>query len=140
MAYLQGFELLRAASAAWEWDLSLPEIAELWRGGSILRANLLEPLSAALEGPAPLADPWLRDALLAALPGWRRVVVGATAAGLPAPVLAAGLGYLDALGRARLPTAMIQAQRDRFGDHGFARVDEPGAHHGPWSRSEEEDA
>ena len=42
-------------------------------------------------------------------------------------------GYADALSAEILPTALIQAQRDRFGDHGFRRTDRPGTHHGPWS-------
>ena len=28
---------------------------------------------------------------------------------------------------------LLQAQRDFFGAHGFERVDQPGAHHGPWA-------
>ncbi|WP_204398154.1 hypothetical protein [Arcanobacterium pluranimalium] len=32
----------------------------------------------------------------------------------------------------RLPTALIQAQRDCFGSHGFKRVDKDGVFHADW--------
>ncbi len=73
---------------------------------------------------------WLPASLM---PGWRRAVGAAIGAALPVPALAASLGYADALSAEVLPTALIQVQRDRFGDHGFRRTDRPGTHHGPWS-------
>ena len=33
---------------------------------------------------------------------------------------------------ARSTANLLQAQRDFFGAHGFERIDQPGAHHGPW--------
>ena len=42
------------------------------------------------------------------------------------------LGYFDMMRTARSTANLLQAQRDFFGAHGFERIDEPGAHHGPW--------
>ena len=72
------------------------------------------------------------------LPAWRRVATTAINAGVPAPVTMTSLTYLDALATPHLPTAMIQAQRDRFGAHGFRRTDRGGDHHGPWVQPDEE--
>ena len=43
------------------------------------------------------------------------------------------LSYVDALRTGRLWADMIAAQRDVFGQHGFARLDKPGRHHANWA-------
>jgi len=48
------------------------------------------------------------------------------------PALAAALGWHDTMRQGYGTAALIQAQRDWFGRHGFARLDMPGRHHGPW--------
>ena len=48
-AYAEGFELMQAKR---EFDLSLPQIAQIWRHGSVVRSWLLDLTAAALqEGP-----------------------------------------------------------------------------------------
>jgi 6-phosphogluconate dehydrogenase len=58
-----------------------------------------------------------------------------TAFGLPVPALSAAVNYFDLMRTARSTANMIQGQRDFFGAHSFERLDEDGAHHGPWSMS-----
>ena len=41
-------------------------------------------------------------------------------------------GFWDTLRQPRGTAALIQAQRDFFGRHGFDRVDGQDARHGPW--------
>ena len=53
------------------------------------------------------------------------------------PRYAAGLGYFDMMRAGRSTANLLQAQRDYFGAHGFERIDEPGAHHGPWARGKQ---
>ncbi|MFV2035835.1 MAG: NADP-dependent phosphogluconate dehydrogenase, partial [Halocynthiibacter sp.] len=65
----------------------------------------------------------------------RKTVTAALAHGLPVPALSAALTYFDMMRTGRSTANMIQAQRDFFGAHGFERIDEDGAHHGPWVRS-----
>ena len=65
--------------------------------------------------------------------GWRRVVVAATQAGIPVPAFASSLSYFDALRRDRLPAALIQALRDNFGAHSYARIDREGSFHTMWA-------
>ena len=67
-----------------------------------------------------------------ASPALRRVVAISAEAGLPVPALASALAYFDGYRQGRGTSNVIQAQRDFFGAHGFERVDEAGAHHGPW--------
>jgi hypothetical protein len=40
-SYLQGFDLLEAASEDHKWNLDLAQVARIWRGGCIIRSGLL---------------------------------------------------------------------------------------------------
>lgn len=62
----------------------------------------------------------------------RRVVSYAALSGLPVPALSSALSYFDSYRRGRGTANLIQAQRDFFGAHGFARVDGKDYPHGPW--------
>ena len=137
-AYAQGFRILLAASEEFEWSLDPARIAEIWRAGCIIRSALLDDIAEAFrEAPphdqlifAPAFKPMLKDSL----PALRSVVARAIEAGHPVPALAAALGFLDTMTRARGTTDLIQAQRDFFGMHGFERVDGGKDRHGPWWR------
>ena len=67
----------------------------------------------------------------------RRVVAEAARAGSPVPALSSALAYFDGYRQGRGSANLIQAQRDFFGAHGFERIGETGAHHGPWAASPE---
>ncbi len=137
LCYAQGFEMLREASEIFGWDLPLPAIAEVWRAGCIIRSAMLDEMAAAL-GDAPgtplLRAPAFADRIERALPALRRLTVAAMRSGHAVSAHAAALGYFDQMRRARGTADMIQGQRDYFGRHGFARLDDEGRdHHGPWA-------
>ena len=46
----------------------------------------------------------------------------------------AALAYLDGYRSGRLPTNLIQAQRDFFGSHTYERIDVEGSFHTEWTR------
>ncbi len=48
-SYAQGLHLLWQASITYEYDLKLDEIAKIWRGGCIIRAELLEDIYPGLQ-------------------------------------------------------------------------------------------
>ena len=130
-AYAQGMSLLRVASIAYDWNVELREIARIWKGGSIIRARLLDTLMHAFERapdlPNLLLDADLRPCLSEAERGWRRTVAAAVAAGIPVPAMSAALAYFDSYRSARLPQNLTQAQRDFFGAHTYQRMDRPDA-------------
>jgi 6-phosphogluconate dehydrogenase len=132
-AYAQGFALIEAAAKAEGWPCSAADAAGVWRAGCILRAKSLEPMRAALgAGPAVpglLAAPAFAPRVVRGMGALRVVVSIAATLGVPLPCLAAALAWFDALSAPRLWTALVQAQRDRFGRHGFERVDKPGRFH-----------
>ena len=135
LTFAQGMELLRTASDAYGYGLDLDTVARIWRGGCIIRSALLGRLREALRGglPTPLAHPAVATEL-AAHEGDLRAVVGlATARGIAAPAMMASLGLLDAYRSERLPTSLIQGQRDLFGAHRYERTDAEGTFHTEWS-------
>ena len=134
--YAQGLQLIEAASNEYEWGTDVCAAVRLWRGGCIIRARVLDEIIDALlqEGAQTnlLLSSAIAPSILDLLPACRRVVGGAIAGGVPAPALSGCLAYIDSLRSARLPTNLIQAQRDFFGAHTYQRVDRAGAFHTQW--------
>ncbi|MGW9022187.1 NADP-dependent phosphogluconate dehydrogenase [Leucobacter chromiiresistens] len=137
VAYSQGFDEIRAGAAEYGWTIDLGAIARIWRAGCIIRAQFLNRIADAYAADADLAllmgAPYFADALARGQEAWRRVVVHATAAGIPAPAFSSSLAYYDGLRAERLPAALVQGQRDFFGAHTYRRIDREGAFHTLWS-------
>ncbi|HEX7712766.1 MAG TPA: NADP-dependent phosphogluconate dehydrogenase, partial [Bacillota bacterium] len=135
-SYAQGFAMLGVASQNYHWQLDLGEIALLWRGGCIIRAQFLNRIKEAYAQNRDLAHLMLADyfkeRLIKADESWRRVVGLAVANGLSVPVFSAALSYYDSYRRSVLPANLIQAQRDYFGAHTYERVDRTGIYHSEW--------
>lgn len=137
--YLQGLDLVAAASRERGWGTDLAAVTRVWRAGCIIRADLLGPLAEALaEGDGPLfARPWIAGVLREGLPALRRVVGALVATGVPAPALLSILAHADGLAAPSVGASVIQGQRDFFGDHGFERVDHAGVFHHDWTEKVE---
>lgn len=138
LAYAQGFTLIKAASDEFKWNICLSDLALIWRGGCIIRADLLNGISTAFkqvpDSPSLLFDSSFADELCIAQKGLRQVVLEAVGKGLAMPGLASSLSYFDSMRRSRCPANMIQAQRDYFGAHTFKRTDKDGSFHATWSK------
>jgi 6-phosphogluconate dehydrogenase len=137
VAYSQGFDEIVAGAAAYGWDIKKGDIAAIWRGGCIIRAQFLNRITEAYaKDPglvALLTADYFRDAIARTQEAWRRVVATAAKAGIPSPAFSSSLAYYDGLRADRLPAALIQGQRDFFGAHTYQRVDKPGVFHTLWS-------
>jgi 6-phosphogluconate dehydrogenase len=136
LCYAQGFKMLEAASAEFEWQLPLPEIAEVWRAGCIIRSAMLDDMSAALtEDPDRnlLFAPTFTSQLISTHDALRQVVAQSALHGLLVPALSSGLSYFDTMRTTRGTANMIQGQRDLFGHHGFVHTDGSTNQHGPWA-------
>jgi 6-phosphogluconate dehydrogenase len=137
-SYAQGMQLIGAGSEAYKWNISLKEMARIWKGGCIIRARLLDDIMRAYER-APdltnlLVDEEFEGRMHAAQPSWRRALGVAQTLGIPTPSFSASLAYFDSTRTARLPQNLTQAQRDAFGAHTYQRIDHPerGFVHSEW--------
>lgn len=128
-SYAQGFQLLRAASEEYKWKLNFGEIALMWRGGCIIRAQFLDEIKAAYDKKPKLAnlllDGYFKRVVSKAQRPWRTVVKAAIDLGIPVPSMSSALNYYDSYRSARLPANLLQAQRDYFGAHMYERIDKP---------------
>ncbi len=128
-SYAQGFQLMRAAQEEYHWKLNFGEIAQIFRGGCIIRARFLQKITEAYERDPDLAnlllDPYFKEAIGKAQQNWRRVVATAAEAGVSAPTFFSALSYYDGYRSERLPANLLQGQRDYFGAHTYERVDQP---------------
>jgi 6-phosphogluconate dehydrogenase len=144
VSYAQGMELLGAASAGSHWDLNFGDIATIWRGGCIIRAKFLNRIKEAYERDPKLhnllLDQYFTDIIGRTQDNWRVAVATAVTHGVAVPAFSASLGYFDSYRSARLPSNLLQAQRDFFGAHTYERVDKPGVFHTEWMESEQKPA
>jgi 6-phosphogluconate dehydrogenase len=128
-SYAQGFQLMRTAQAEYGWTLNFGEIAQIWRGGCIIRAAFLQKITEAYARNPNLAnlllDPYFNKTVRKAQENWRKVIALAAECGVPAPTFASALAYYDSYRSARLPANLLQAQRDYFGAHTYERTDRP---------------
>ena len=135
-SYAQGFSLLRSASEEYGFDFNFADIARTWRSGCIIRASLLGDIVRAFEHESQLPNLLLsnvfREVVLNYQSAWREVTKTAIDLGIPMMAISASLAYFDAYRSARLPTNLIQAQRDYFGAHTYQRVDKVGVFHTKW--------
>ena len=133
--YAQGFAMLSAASEEYDWSLPMPQIAEVWREGCIIRSTMLNDMAQALTEDSELnlmLAPYFASILKRTHDNLRQLVATAISHGHSVPALATAVAYFDTMRTSRGTANMIQGQRDFFGAHSFGRLDEEGAHHGPW--------
>ena len=136
-SYAQGLGLLKIASSEYKYDLTLSEIAKIWRAGCIIRADLLGDIMAAYQRDPALVnlllDDTFRTAVESCQDAWRFVVQTAVGLGIPVLAISASLAYFDAYRSERLPANLTQAQRDYFGAHTYRRIDQEGTFHTEWT-------
>jgi 6-phosphogluconate dehydrogenase len=135
-SYAQGMALMQEASRLHSYNLDMSAIGQIWKGGCIIRARLLQRIQNAYTANAELAnllvDPWFAEQVNRRLSGLRQVVAGAALAGIPVPCLSSSLDYIDSYRSSRLPQNLVQAMRDCFGAHTYERLDQPGSFHTEW--------
>ena len=79
------------------------------------------------------ADESIQRQLKTALSGLQEVVIAATQNGIAIPAYGSVLTYFNSMRTGRMPSNLIQAQRDFFGAHTFERTDEEGTFHAIWN-------
>ncbi|MHA7137399.1 NADP-dependent phosphogluconate dehydrogenase [Rossellomorea arthrocnemi] len=137
-SYAQGFAQMRSASDEYKWDLQYGDIAMIFRGGCIIRAQFLQKIKEAYDRESNLSnlllDPYFKEIVESYQYALREVISVAVQNGVPVPGFSAALSYYDSYRTATLPANLIQAQRDYFGAHTYERVDKEGTFHTEWMK------
>ena len=143
ICYAQGFWLMRQAAEEYGWTLDLGACALMWRGGCIIRSAFLGKIKDAYEQNPDLSllilDQYFHNELKLSIHSLRTVMAAGVMAGIPMPCFSSALAWYDGVRSQRLPTNLIQAQRDLFGAHTFERIDRPRGEmiHADWIEREE---
>jgi len=128
-SYAQGMSVIGKGSQSHGWGIQLSEMARIWKGGCIIRAQFLDPIMNAYRRSAELANLLLDDEfnrwITSRQSNWRLAVKTAQGSGIPVPAISASLSYFDSYRAAQLPQNLTQAQRDYFGSHTYERTDHP---------------
>lgn len=137
-SYAQGFAQMRAASDEFGWDLRYGDIAMIFRGGCIIRAQFLQKIKDAFDRDAGLKnlllDPYFKEIVESYQGGLREIIGVSVQNGIPVPCFSAALSYYDSYRMETLPANLIQAQRDYFGAHTYQRIDKEGVFHTNWMK------
>ncbi len=135
-AYAQGFTQYKMTSELNDWNLPLKDIALIFRGGCIIRAEFLNTISEAYGAQASIANlliaPYFVEKTKDYQVGMRKVVAESTMAGMSFPSLSASLTYYDSYRTGQSSANLLQAQRDYFGAHTYERTDVEGSFHTNW--------
>lgn len=137
ISYAQGFMLMRAAAEEYGWTLDYGAIAQMWRGGCIIRSAFLDDIKAAFDKNAELEnllqDDYFRVEVENAQLNWRKLISKTIEIGIPTPAMSSAIAFFDGYRTASLPANLLQAQRDYFGAHTYQKVGGDGSfHHTDW--------
>ncbi len=137
--FAQGMELLTVASEKYKYDLQPEHIAEIWRGGCIIRATMLDDIRKAYSEKPDISNLMINDffsgKLMETEEAIRKIIHRGVDAGIPIPALMTSLAYFDGYRSGWLPANLIQAQRDYFGAHTYERNDREGIFHTQWNQT-----
>lgn len=115
-AFAEGFSLLEGAS---ELGIDIPEVAELWRHGSVVRSWLLDLMAAFLKDGSPLEEiaPVVADS-----GEGRWTALEAVERGIPAPIITLALmNRFSTQGKGDHAARLLSRMRAAFGGHAMAK-------------------
>jgi 6-phosphogluconate dehydrogenase len=134
--YAQGMEMLYKASEDLNYHLNLSDCAKIWRGGCIIRAAILEDIYQAFQDKNLqhlLLDASISSKIKSTHASARNILSEAITSQISLPVFSSALSYFDSFKTGRMPSNLIQAQRDYFGAHTYERIDKDGIFHTQWN-------
>ena len=121
---IQGLELVTKFSESENYEISIVEVLENWRGGCIIRSNLLLDLKKEFsENNSFYSSDNILNNLQQNREAISKVLQITTKNNIPTPVLSASFNWFNNLTSVDNPSNLIQAQRDFFGRHKVQLVD-----------------
>ncbi len=139
VALSEGFHLIKMASDIYKWQINISDLAKIWKGGCIIRSDMLNSIISGLESHGHedhLFSIPSFSKLMSSLEGEAYQLLSELAiTNVSTPALSASITYYKSLKTKYLPTNMIQAQRDYFGAHTYRRLDNISAtYHTDWRK------
>tara|TARA_E500000081_G_scaffold29244_2_gene32907 strand:- start:6675 stop:8024 length:1350 start_codon:yes stop_codon:yes gene_type:complete len=121
---IQGLELITKFSESENHEISIVKVLENWRGGCIIRSNLLLDLKKEFsENNSFYSLDNIFNNLQQNRAAISKVLQITTKNNIPTPVLSASFNWFNNLTSVDNPSNLIQAQRDFFGRHKVQKVD-----------------
>ena len=121
---IQGLELITKFSESENHEISIVEVLENWRGGCIIRSNLLLDLKKEFsENNSFYSLDNIFNNLQQNRAAISKVLQITTKNNISTPVLSASFNWFNNLTSIENPSNLIQAQRDFFGRHKVQKVD-----------------
>lgn len=121
IALTEGLHILTTAGKKYDWNYSLRDILQTWRGGCIIRSDMLLTIMESLDGAESvdhlLQSPMFSKTLATLYPSAKKLMAALAQTDIATPSLAAAIQYYKTLKTHYLPINLIQAQRDYFGAH-----------------------
>ncbi len=138
ITFAQGLSQLKIVSEEKSYNLNYEKICKIWRGGCIIRAQLLEGFMQAYRKNASLGnlifDENISEIINKTVLSIRKVSIYCIENNIPSHALLSSLSYFDSIKSSMLPMNLIQAQRDYFGEHTYERIDKEGLFHTDWEK------
>jgi 6-phosphogluconate dehydrogenase len=137
LCYAQGFDLIKTAAEENNWDINFPEVARIWQGGCIIRADLLKFLMEAFSSspekyPNLLSISQIQKSLQKSNEALKQIVSTSALNGIATPCFSSSLNYYEGMTTSESPANLIQGLRDYFGAHTYERKDKEGTFHTQW--------
>jgi len=138
-SYTQGIGLMQAAAKQYDFGgLDIGEIAKIWRGGCIIRAQFLGDITDAYREnpniPNLMAAPRFTKEVIEYMPALESICGQAINSRVPMMAFGSSLNFILQLADPSSPANLTQAQRDYFGAHTYERIGAPGSHHTLWGK------
>ena len=119
----QGFEVIRAASEEYDWDINLSEVSRIWTNGCIIKSTQMENISETFKSVSSLLDD---SSIFEQLTNYEKAIIETLNYSMDqrvsAPCFSNAYNYWISITTEKLPANLIQAQRDFFGAHTFQKV------------------
>lgn len=126
VALSEGLHLIKIASDAKDWHVNIASIAQVWRGGCIIRSEMLLPIIRGFASGGRYEHlfeiPEIHELLQRHLPDIEELLIKLCATKVSTPALSSTLQYYKSMHTRYLPINLVQGQRDYFGAHTYKKI------------------
>ncbi|NNF34869.1 MAG: NADP-dependent phosphogluconate dehydrogenase [Saprospiraceae bacterium] len=127
VSIFEGIHMITTANIKYDWGISLKDVLSVWRGGCIIRSDMLLPLKEIFSDTATIGHPLENKRVFSLLskyyPLAYKMNMKLAQSHLSIPCIHAAIDHYRSITTSYLPINMIQAQRDYFGAHTYKRLD-----------------